>query len=573
MATIGRKRVQWAGYLCFLPAITLTAVFKLYPLAFGIFYSFTNWRGGPHWKFMARKLCPHDEGPGISGRHGQCGQGAGDAAALGALPLALAFLIFQETYGWRFFRATFVFPYIVAPVIAGYIFSFILGVDGPANQFLRAIGLDAIAVQWFGDSRTALWGLVGVALWSYFGLGVVIYLAGMANIPRDYFDAAKLDGASWLQQLIHVSIPLLLPTIGYWSVICTAGMLIWFFPYIYAITSGGPGYASMLPEYYIYQVSTKFFDPGLRLRHGAGAVPVYSDRVVRAGAPHVFPRQDRGAVNVRRSSSATPADPRLRPAGAGVGLDDLSAVFRLQHRAQDRRAIHRRPFFAGFPSEFRQLLARLGADGRRPRRVQLGRHRDRRRRRRLDRLPAGRLCRDQTPFSRPELLFLLILASMLIPIQTILYPFYLVVRNLGLLNQHAGLITAFVTFGIPVTTFQMAAYLRNVPDELIEAARVDGASLLQILLRVVVPICRPVLAVTGIINFIWMWNDILLPVLIMQTTESRTLMIAAGLMRGQWGSSSTLISAGLALAVVPVVVMFLLAQRQIIQGMTVGAVK
>lgn len=176
-------------------------------------------------------------------------------------------------------------------------------------------------------------------------------------------------------------------------------------------------------------------------------------------------------------------------------------------------------------------------------------------------------------FPGRDTLFLLILASMLIPIQTILYPFYLVVRNLGLLNQHAGLITAFVTFGIPVTTFQMAAYLRNVPDELIEAARVDGASLLQILLRVVVPVCRPVLAVTGIINFIWMWNDILLPVLIMQTTESRTLMIAAGLMRGQWGSSSTLISAGLALAVVPVVVMFLLAQRQIIQGMTVGAVK
>jgi ABC-type glycerol-3-phosphate transport system permease component len=176
-------------------------------------------------------------------------------------------------------------------------------------------------------------------------------------------------------------------------------------------------------------------------------------------------------------------------------------------------------------------------------------------------------------FPGRNVLFLLILASMLIPIQTILYPFYLVVRDLGLLNQHAGLITAFVTFAIPVTTFQMAAYLRNVPDEIIEAARMDGASLAQILTRVVVPVCRPVLAVTGIINFIWMWNDILLPVLIMQAPASRTLMIGAGLLKGQWGSSSTLISAGLALAVIPVLVMFLFAQRQIIQGMTVGAVK
>lgn len=176
-------------------------------------------------------------------------------------------------------------------------------------------------------------------------------------------------------------------------------------------------------------------------------------------------------------------------------------------------------------------------------------------------------------FKGRNVLFLIILASMLIPVQTILYPFYLVVRNFGLLNQHSGLIVSFVTFAIPITAFQMAAYLRNVPDEIIEAARIDGASTLQVLLLIIVPVCRPVLAVTGIINFIWMWNDIMLPVLIMQTPVSRTLMIGAGLLKGQWGSSTTLISAGLALAVLPVLVMFLLAQRQIIQGMTAGAVK
>jgi len=176
-------------------------------------------------------------------------------------------------------------------------------------------------------------------------------------------------------------------------------------------------------------------------------------------------------------------------------------------------------------------------------------------------------------FPGRNLLFLLILASMLIPIQTILYPFYLVVRNFHLLNQQAGLIVAFVTFAIPLTTFQMSAYLRGVPDELVEAARMDGASTFQILTRIILPVCKPVIAVTGIINFIWMWNDILLPVLIMQAPQSRTLMIGAGLLKGQWGSSSTLISAGLALAVVPVLVMFLIAQRQIIQGMTMGAVK
>jgi raffinose/stachyose/melibiose transport system permease protein len=176
-------------------------------------------------------------------------------------------------------------------------------------------------------------------------------------------------------------------------------------------------------------------------------------------------------------------------------------------------------------------------------------------------------------FRGRDALFALTLASMLIPIQTILFPFYLAVKNLGLVNQHAGLIISFVTFAIPITAFQMAAYLRNIPDEIIEAARVDGASTAQLLFYIMLPMCRPVLAVTGIINFIWMWNDILLPVLILQVPGSRTLMINAGLLKGQFGSSTTLISAGLALAIIPVLVMFLLAQRQIIQGMTTGAVK
>lgn len=254
--------IQWSGYLCFAPAIILIAVFKLYPLASGVFYSFTNWRGSPNWQFTgianyARML----KDPAFLASMSNAVKVLITLPLWVLIPFILAFLIFQETPGWRFFRAAFVFPYIIAPVIAGYIFSFVLGLDGPVNELLRSIGLGVLAIQWFGNVNTALWALVGVALWSYFGLGVVIYLAGMANVPKDYFEAARVDGANWLQQVIHIGIPSLLPTIGYWSVICTAGMLIWFFPYIYAITGGGPGYASTLPEFYIYQVSTRYAQP------------------------------------------------------------------------------------------------------------------------------------------------------------------------------------------------------------------------------------------------------------------------------------------------------------------------
>jgi raffinose/stachyose/melibiose transport system permease protein len=257
------SRTQWIGYLYFAPALALIVLFKIYPLLSGIFYSFTNWRGSPNYKFIGTGnyvRMVHD--PAFVAGMGNAVKVLLTLPFWILVPLALAFLIFQEVPGWRFFRAAFVFPYIIAPVITGYIFSFVLGLDGPVNQVLRSIGLGGLAVQWFGNVDTALWALVAVALWSYFGLGVVTYLAGMSNIPRDYFDAARIDGATWYQSMVYVAIPSLLPTIGYWSVVCTAGMLIWFFPYIYAITSGGPGYASMLPEYYIYQVSTRYAEPG-----------------------------------------------------------------------------------------------------------------------------------------------------------------------------------------------------------------------------------------------------------------------------------------------------------------------
>ena len=257
------SKTDLSGYVCILPAVLLISVLKLYPLATGAFYSLTNWRGGPKWEFIglgnyARMI----EDPAFRASMTNAVKVLLSLPIWIGAPLVIAFLIFQRTPGWKFFRAAFVFPYIVAPVIAGYIFSFVLGLDGPVNTALRAIGLEMIAIQWFGEVETALWALVAVALWSYFGLGVIIYLAGLANLPEDYFEAARLDGASGRQQLVHIVMPSLLPTIGYWSVICTAGMLIWFFPYIFAVTGGGPGYSSTLPEFYIYQVSTRYAQPG-----------------------------------------------------------------------------------------------------------------------------------------------------------------------------------------------------------------------------------------------------------------------------------------------------------------------
>jgi raffinose/stachyose/melibiose transport system permease protein len=176
-------------------------------------------------------------------------------------------------------------------------------------------------------------------------------------------------------------------------------------------------------------------------------------------------------------------------------------------------------------------------------------------------------------FRGRDAIFVLLLASMMIPMQTILYPFYVQVRDLKMINQYHGLILTFTAFAIPMTTYLLAAYFKGIPDDLLDAARIDGASTWQALVHVIVPIARPALAAIGIINFVWMWNDLLMPLMVMQRPDRTTLIVSLSMLRGQYGASTTLVCAGVIIAVTPVVLMYLVAQEQLVKGMTMGAVK
>ncbi len=178
-------------------------------------------------------------------------------------------------------------------------------------------------------------------------------------------------------------------------------------------------------------------------------------------------------------------------------------------------------------------------------------------------------------FPGRNLLFLIVLATLLIPVQVIMFPLFVQVRTLDLVNTHIGLIIGFLVFGIPLTTFQFAAYFRTLPRETIDAARVDGASTAQTLFRVVLPMSRPILAVTGIINFVWTYNDILLPFLIIQDSEKKPLVAQLAIItQSQYFSSSLpALAAAALLGFAPTVFVYLIGQRQIVRGMVSGAIK
>lgn len=175
------------------------------------------------------------------------------------------------------------------------------------------------------------------------------------------------------------------------------------------------------------------------------------------------------------------------------------------------------------------------------------------------------------PFGR--WIFLVIVITLTVPSQAIIYPLYQTVLDLGLVGRYEGLILAFAAFGLPLGAYLLSAYFQSVPDELIEAARLDGASHGTILFRLLTPIAAPALASLAIFNFVWMWNDLLLPLVIMGGSDRKTLMIGVSMLTGQYDVSIPLVSAGLVIALLPVMVVYLVFQRQLVAGALAGAGK
>ncbi|MCL4416005.1 MAG: carbohydrate ABC transporter permease [Actinobacteria bacterium] len=176
-------------------------------------------------------------------------------------------------------------------------------------------------------------------------------------------------------------------------------------------------------------------------------------------------------------------------------------------------------------------------------------------------------------FRGSNLVFMLIIATLMIPNQTIMYPLYQTAFDMKFVNNYLGLIIIYAAFGLPLGTYLIAAYLKSIPDDLLEAARIDGANHFQILIKVMFPISIPAVVTLAIINTVWMWNDLLLPLLIMQSQKVTTLMVAVSLIRTQYDMHIPLISAGLIISVVPVIIAYFIGQRQLIKGLTAGAVK
>ncbi|MBJ6361490.1 carbohydrate ABC transporter permease [Paenibacillus sp. GCM10012307] len=176
-------------------------------------------------------------------------------------------------------------------------------------------------------------------------------------------------------------------------------------------------------------------------------------------------------------------------------------------------------------------------------------------------------------FRGSKLLFVLVVACMMVPGQVLIIPVYRLMADFGLINNYLSVILFYTTTSIPFAAFLLTASTRAIPKDLMEAAKIDGAGVLGIYWRVVLPMVMPAVVTLAILNFLGFWNELLYAMLFLQDSSKQTMTVAVATLSGGVRKNYPMLMSGLLLNSVPVIVIFLLFQNQIQKGITMGAVK
>jgi multiple sugar transport system permease protein len=255
-----RRAEARVAFVFLAPALVLVLVFRIFPLFWGFGISLTSATSTDPGAFIgAGNYLRALDDPNFRSSIVNAGMVLLSVPVFVTIPMVLAILIDQGVPGRAFFRSVYFFPVVLSSVIIGSIFSIVLAFNGSFNAVLRTFGIPG--VDWLGRSATALPVTLVIQSWSTFGMGLLIFLAGLSTVPKEMVEAARLEGARMWQIWWHVIIPELRPIIEFSTVITTIGLLTSMFGLIYVLTGGGPGTATTVPEYLIWAAQGRLNQP------------------------------------------------------------------------------------------------------------------------------------------------------------------------------------------------------------------------------------------------------------------------------------------------------------------------
>ncbi|MCM3766089.1 carbohydrate ABC transporter permease [Neobacillus niacini] len=176
-------------------------------------------------------------------------------------------------------------------------------------------------------------------------------------------------------------------------------------------------------------------------------------------------------------------------------------------------------------------------------------------------------------FRSGKIMYSFFIFGLLIPIHATLVPLFLLMKNLGLLNTHVGLILPYIAFNLPITIFILVSFMKSFPTEIEESAVMDGCGVFRIFWSIILPMTKPALATVVILNFIHCWNEFSFALVLLNDESLKTLPLGLANFAGQYTTNYGAQMAGLSLAIIPTIIIYLLMEEHLVKGMTAGAVK
>ena len=616
--TMGRPRGSFRGWGDgFFPApmVLLVAVVVVYPAVVALGRSFYRWSPAGESPFVGlenyRDLLGSDVFRQVFANHG--------VYVLGLplwvfLPLVVAVLLQDRVPKPHVFRMILLFPSILSPAIVGILFRGILAREGLLNAALEAVGLGTLTADWLGDASLVKFTIIGVIAWAYLGLGVFIFSAALMTIPKSLIEAGLVDGAGWWQRLRYIIIPQVRPTIAMWAFFQLIAVFLSIFPWIFVLTRGGPAYASATLDYSIYNAAIRDGRFGLASAMSVLLVLTVVALVVIAAASAAFARRWAGdrrgsRWRGRRRIALAPAPLRgtLSSMGAArtrVRNGRLSRGGRgMWHTSIVRTAafiavsfVYLSPFvflvFTAIKPREDYLTNRVGI----PRSVTLdfieyawnsvglGNAMINSATAVIIAVPILLLLASLASFwflrhsgRRARLLFYSVVGLAMIPFIVYMIPLFVLLARAGVTNSLAALGIVYVAVLCPFALYLTDSYAkRGIPSDLLEAASIDGAGLFAQYRHIFLPLSRPILGTLATLAAIFVWGDLIVSVVLIHDPSKLTAIVAAsGIQAAQLGGAFSVpvqeSAAASLLVVIPVLVIFLIGQRALGQGLVDGA--
>lgn len=563
-----------APWLFLAPYLGVFLVFFLLPACWSAVMSLTDWKivGAPRFVGLKNYLRLFTDPLFYTALKNTVVYTVVIVPLMALVGLSLALLLNQPLRGRILTRTAVFASYVVMVSVVGIVWRWVLDPTGAgiANFYLGKVGLGPY--PWLAAPETAMASIILATVWWTAGYNMVMYLAGIQDIPDSLREAVRIDGSNGWQEFWHLTLAMLKP-VTFFVVVMSIAKSFQVFGQVYVMTQGGPSNSTLTIVNYLYVVGFTWFEMGYAAaiayalfalllvitviqfrmvsREGGGGGFIQTRLLLRAGLYLLM-----GLVLVAWVGPILwLLSTSLKPEGQILSLVPrwIPQVFTLENY---RDVLEKYQLVRWGVNS---LAVAAGA-------TILGL---------ILCIPAA-YAFARMRFRGAQWVFLLILSTILVPVHITIVPLFIGLAKLKLTDTYFSLIMPTVANGFGV--FLLRQFFQNIPLELEEAATIDGASRLGILIRVVLPLSRPALTAVAIFMFILSWNDFMWPLIVTNSDATRTLPVGlaaslGGTVGGQGISYYGMSMAGSVLATIPALAIFLFLQRYFVQGIALTGLK